>query len=236
MWMYTVVLFLTSAFCYTQAGPKREERHALVCEGGKQTIKCEHQEINIVSASYGRTNRDVCQWGLDWMVAWSWKVNCHADSTLDVVKKECETLSECELHANNAEFGDPCFLTKKYLTVTYRCIGQITPDDTKRARVCENQQMSLECPEKRNIDIVWANFGRLKGSHICGDGFFGIFSWNQNCHNAEDSLAKARATCQDKEYCTLHANIGKFEDACWGTTKYLEVRYRCCPKKGGCSS
>ena len=59
------------------------------------------------------------------MVAWSWKVNCHADSTLDVVKKECETLSECELHANNAEFGDPCFLTKKYLTVKRRLFLRI---------------------------------------------------------------------------------------------------------------
>lgn len=93
------------------------EREALVCEGGKQTIKCEHQEIDIISANYGRTNRAVCQWGLDWMVAWMWKVDCRSANALDVVRGECEGLSECELHANNAEFGDPCFGTKKYLKV-----------------------------------------------------------------------------------------------------------------------
>ena len=107
--------------------------------------------------------------------------------------------------------------------MTYRCIGDITAGDTKRLRVCENQKLSLECKEKRYIDIVWANFGRLKGGHICGDGFFGAFSWYQGCQNAE-SLNRARAACQDKEHCTLEASVAQFGDACFGTTKYLEVR------------
>ncbi|PFX31951.1 L-rhamnose-binding lectin CSL1-like [Stylophora pistillata] len=234
MWMYLVVLILTSTFCCTQAGSIGEERSALVCEGGKQKIRCTHQKIEIISAVYGRTDRSVCQWGLDWMVAWAWNVNCRAPNTFDIVKKECDTLSECDLHANNAEFGDPCFATKKYLTVKYRCTGRITPGDTRRARVCENHKISLECPEKRNIDIVWANFGRLKGGHICGDGFFGVFSWNQACHHQEKSKQIAKKTCQDTEQCTLDATVETFGDACFGTTKYLEVRYRCCPKKGGC--
>lgn len=95
-------------------------RSALVCEGGKQKIRCTHQKIQIISAVYGRTDRSVCQWGLDWTVAWLWNVNCRAANTLAIVKNECETLSECELHANNAEYGDPCFGTKKYLTVNNR--------------------------------------------------------------------------------------------------------------------
>lgn len=110
-----------------------------------------------------------------------------------------------------------------FLQVTYRCIGDITAGDTKRQRICENQQMSLECPEKRHIDIVWANYGRLKGGHICGDGFFGAFSWYQGCLN-ENSLQTAREECQDQEFCTLEASNAKFGDECWGTTKYLEVR------------
>lgn len=234
MRMYLVVLLLFSTFCYTQAWPTQEVRSALVCEGGKQKIRCTHQKIQIISAVYGRTDRSVCQWGLDWTVAWLWNVNCRAANTLAIVKNECETLSECELHANNAEYGDPCFGTKKYLTVKYRCIGRITPDDTKRARVCENHKMSLECPERRNINVVWANFGRLKGAHICGDGFFGVFSWNQACQHQVASKAIAKQYCQDKEHCLLDATVAKFGDACWGTKKYLEVRYRCCPKKGGC--
>ena len=107
--------------------------------------------------------------------------------------------------------------------VKYRCIGRIIPDDTKRARVCENHKMSLECPERRNIDIVWANFGRLKGAHICGDGFFGVFSWNQACQHQVASKAIAKQYCQDKEHCLLDATVAKFGDACWGTKKYLEV-------------
>lgn len=83
--------------------------------------------------------------------------------------------------------------------------------------------MSLECPERRNIDVVWANFGRLKGAHICGDGFFGIFSWNQACQHQVASKAIAKQYCQDKEHCLLDATVAKFGDACWGTKKYLEV-------------
>lgn len=94
------------------------ERHVTVCEGRKQTIKCEHQEIDIISANYGRHDRDVCQSGLDFMGAWAWDVNCgDAAHSLNVVTGECQGLSECDLHANNAEFGDPCLFTKKYLKV-----------------------------------------------------------------------------------------------------------------------
>lgn len=196
-------------------------------------IRCDKQEIDIVSAFFGRTDRKVCQSGLDWLGAWAWNVNCHAGNALEVTRGECQGLSSCELNANTAEYGEPCFGTKKYLKVTYRCIGQITAGDTKRERVCENQHLSIECPEKRMIDIVWANFGRLKGSHVCGDGFFGLFSWYQKCHNA-NSLATVRRECQDKEYCSLQATVSRFGDSCWGTKKYLEVRYRCCKKKGGC--
>lgn len=52
------------------------------------------------------------------MGAWAWNVNCgNPAHSLNVVTGECQGLSECELNANNAEFGDPCFATKKYLKV-----------------------------------------------------------------------------------------------------------------------
>ena len=93
------------------------ERSALVCEGGKQTIVCDKQKIEIISSSFGRTNRDICQWGLDWMVAWAWNVNCRAENSLNVTKGECEGLSRCVLYSNSEEYGNPCIGTKKYLKV-----------------------------------------------------------------------------------------------------------------------
>lgn len=47
-----------------------------------------------------------------------WRVDCRTANALDVARGECQGLSECELHANNDEFGpDPCGGTKKYLQV-----------------------------------------------------------------------------------------------------------------------
>ena len=82
-------------------------------------IRCDKQEIDIVSAFFGRTDRKVCQSGLDWLGAWAWNVNCHAGNALEVTRGECQGLSSCELNANTAEYGEPCFGTKKYLKESY---------------------------------------------------------------------------------------------------------------------
>ena len=106
--------------------------------------------------------------------------------------------------------------------MTYRCKGLLAAEDTKRARVCEGNHLSIECGERRKIDIVWANFGRLKGAHVCGDDFFGLFSWNKKCHG-ENSVDHVKRECQDKEHCNLQASVETFGNSCLGTTEYLEV-------------
>lgn len=95
------------------------EREVNLCEGGKQVIRCDNQEIDIISAFWGRTDREDCKAGLDWMVAWAWKVNCDASDALEVARGECEGLSSCEVHETVSQFGDSCFGTKKYLKVSY---------------------------------------------------------------------------------------------------------------------
>ena len=81
-----------------------------VCEHKHMTIDCGGLDINILSASYGRTQQDVCGRG--------GSTNCHADSSMSVARNECQGQTRCTLYAKNEAFGDPCGGTFKYLTVS----------------------------------------------------------------------------------------------------------------------
>ena len=81
-----------------------------VCEHKQMTIDCGGLDINILSASYGRTQQDVCGRG--------GSTNCHADSSMSVARNECQGQTRCTLYAKNEAFGDPCVGTFKYLTVS----------------------------------------------------------------------------------------------------------------------
>ena len=86
-----------------------------VCQGTELKIDClGGQKLEIKRAEFGRTQYGVCKTGpLDI----DWNVNCRAPNALNITKKECEGLQSCVLHARISEYGDPCFLVKKYLTV-----------------------------------------------------------------------------------------------------------------------
>ncbi|KAL9979165.1 hypothetical protein ACROYT_G016785 [Oculina patagonica] len=62
------------------------------------------------------------------------------------------------------------------LEVSFKCV-KTQPNVLEKVRVCEGDQQSIACPGKRKIDIEYANYGRLKGGHICG-----IFAWTKDCH------------------------------------------------------
>lgn len=100
--------------------------------------------------------------------------------------------------------------------VSYKCV-KAEPNDLQKVRVCEGNQQSINCG-KRKIDVEYANYGRLKGGHVCG-----IFSWDKDC-KAENSLSVVKEDCQDEHSCVLEANNDKFGgNPCWLTSKYLEV-------------
>lgn len=85
-------------------------------------------------------------------------------------------------------------------------------------RVCEGQRHAIECPNQRRINVVYANYARLEGAHICG-----WFILSTKC-GISTSMAVVRHDCQGKQHCDLVATNGKFGgDPCLLTHKYLEV-------------
>ena len=80
-----------------------------VCEGQSLSINCGARVIDILSASYGRTQQGLC--------GRNGNTNCHAGTSMRVARFECQQQHRCVLYAKNSEFGDPCKGTVKYLQV-----------------------------------------------------------------------------------------------------------------------
>lgn len=185
-----------------------------VCEHKQMTIDCRGLDINILRASYGRTQQNICGRGRS--------TNCHAGSSMSVARYECQGQTRCTLHAKNEAFGDPCVGTFKYLEVRYECVEKtVLCAENKLLRICEGRSRQISCPAPKKIDIISANYGRLTGRHLC---------WGRvrttNC-GAAGSIDKVRSRCQGRQSCSLQATNSQFGDPCVGTKKYLEIRYRC---------
>ena len=97
----------------------------IICELKTSTISCAQTHgttINITSANYGRTSRDVCEhpYGLDRLHN---DTDCRAPNSLAVVKGLCQQRVSCTLTADAHLFGeDPCFGIYKYLEVDFECV------------------------------------------------------------------------------------------------------------------
>lgn len=184
------------------------------CEHGHLTINCGSKEIDIVSASYGRTTRHVCRHG---PIRTTW---CHSGTSMRVVRHRCQGQHRCTLYASNSAFGDPCVGTTKYLEVSYKCVSKAGCRG-KLLQICEGSSYAFHCHGNKRIKIVSANYGRMTGGHICGGPIR-----TTNC-GAAGALRKVRRSCQGRSRCLLRATNGRFGDPCIGTKKYLEVRYFC---------
>ncbi|KAL5009973.1 hypothetical protein ScPMuIL_012278 [Solemya velum] len=98
-------------FLYTRSQVQR----IILCENKSKNINCSKGTILIASAEYGRTVNSVCGRNQN-------NIECKTkSSTLNKVREACSNKQSCRLSAENAEFGDPCRGTKKYLNVTYTC-------------------------------------------------------------------------------------------------------------------
>lgn len=105
---------------------------------------------------------------------------------------------------------------------------------------CENEDLSIKCPEGTTISIDSANYGRqLSNLDMCPYRWTaGVAndtsviipkSEDTNCRAAE-SLQILISNCQNEEKCTLRVTNEVFgEDPCPGTHKYLDVTYKCRP-------
>ena len=88
------------------------------CEGKSLTLHCSGDDrLSIRYATYGRKTRAICK---HWL-SWAMKNNCRAGNSTTKVRHLCEGRRSCTVRAKNSVFGDPCWGTKKYLQVTYRC-------------------------------------------------------------------------------------------------------------------
>ncbi|XP_035671508.1 uncharacterized protein LOC118412625 isoform X11 [Branchiostoma floridae] len=199
-----------SSTCIRPSGTRR------VCENQRLSISCPAgQQINIVSALYGRTTRAVCPSGP------IRTIDCLSSTSLTRVRTSCQGKSTCSMAASNGVFGDPCVGTHKYLEVSSTCI----PGPSGTRRVCENQRLSISCPAGQQINIVSALYGRTTRA-VCPSGPIRT----TNCRSST-SLARVRTSCQGKSTCSVSASNSVFGDPCVGTHKYLEVSSTCIPSK-----
>ena len=91
--------------------------------------------------------------------------------------------------------------------------------------ICEGNKKVIPCLNGGTIKVLEASYGRHDG-HTCPNPFINT----TNCH-AGNSLAIVRSKCDDKPSCELDSKNSVFGDPCFGTYKYLEVKFQCvCPK------
>ncbi|XP_033729975.1 L-rhamnose-binding lectin CSL3-like [Pecten maximus] len=89
-----------------------------ICESSNTTIKCpSSMQVNILFASYGRTDRSTCRRYRRMM-----DTSCSASGCVDRVKKYCQGHHTCTVKAANSVFGDPCRGTYKYLKLKFQCV------------------------------------------------------------------------------------------------------------------
>ncbi|XP_067237234.1 L-rhamnose-binding lectin CSL2-like [Chanodichthys erythropterus] len=91
---------------------------SVICEHGFGTLRCNSGSIRIIDATYGRSDRITCSYGL--LASMISNTNCRAPVT-NIVASMCHRKTSCVLFASNIHFSDPCVGTYKYLDVTYTC-------------------------------------------------------------------------------------------------------------------
>lgn len=98
---------------------------------------------------------------------------------------------------------------------------RIKPHNLSSFTICEGRAAKLTCKAGRKMKIVQARYGR-SNKRTCKGGPIRT----TKC-KATKSLAIVRKYCQRKASCVLRANNSVFGDPCFGTYKYLKVKYRC---------
>ncbi|XP_023189045.1 L-rhamnose-binding lectin CSL3-like [Xiphophorus maculatus] len=89
----------------------------VACEGSEAHLSCAHEDIFVISAKYGRSDRMTCSVGIP--AEQTKNTNCATKA--ESVFQKCEGKSTCNVLASSSVFGDPCVGTYKYLDVIYLC-------------------------------------------------------------------------------------------------------------------
>ncbi|XP_078617071.1 uncharacterized protein LOC144885169 [Branchiostoma floridae x Branchiostoma japonicum] len=86
---------------------------------------------------------------------------------------------------------------------------------------CEGQTMTLDCDLGQEIQVQYALYGR-KDHGICIRGIH----LTDNCYSST-SLSNVRSSCQGHRTCSVQASNDVFGEPCFGTSKYLQVKFTC---------
>eukprot|EP00058_Branchiostoma_floridae_P014133 XP_002599621.1 hypothetical protein BRAFLDRAFT_77720 [Branchiostoma floridae] len=90
---------------------------------------------------------------------------------------------------------------------------------------CEGQTMTLDCDLGQEIQVQYALYGR-KDHGICPRGIH----LTDNCYSST-SLSNVRSSCQGHRTCSVQASNDVFGEPCFGTSKYLQVKFTCIGRK-----
>ena len=100
-------------------------------------------------------------------------------------------------------------------------VGFFAVEDPESATICEDAKVIIRCVTGGRITLVSASYGRHDRA-TCSHPSIGTTS----CR-AATSLAIVQSKCNNKTSRELHASNAVFGDPCFGTFKYLEVKYQC---------
>ncbi|XP_078619233.1 pentraxin fusion protein-like [Branchiostoma floridae x Branchiostoma japonicum] len=87
--------------------------------------------------------------------------------------------------------------------------------------ICERNSDSISCQGDEVIQIVSANYGRTD-PNVCSNNPVSVV----DCLSPT-TFQTVQSICDNQQSCTLDVTNAVFGDPCDGTSKYLEVLYRC---------
>ncbi|XP_056598352.1 C-type mannose receptor 2-like [Triplophysa dalaica] len=100
----------------------------IICESQTFLLSCDQGTIKVLSANYGRTDRQTCSTGIeDNKIS---NVQCSLNTSLSAVATRCDGETSCSMVVDNTVFTDPCVGTHKYLNVSYECV-EAPPNSSK---------------------------------------------------------------------------------------------------------
>ncbi|XP_052105160.1 neurogenic locus notch homolog protein 1-like [Mytilus californianus] len=117
-------------------------RNLVICEGYKHSLRCPHQQIEIVSAYFGRSNTVTCSDGHNQ------SISCSAKGAKRDLEGVCQGKESCDVTADANIFGDPCAGTSKYLSIDYKCTddrNSCTASRCQHGGTCLNHGKSSTC-------------------------------------------------------------------------------------------
>uniref|UniRef100_A0A8C5A6A7 SUEL-type lectin domain-containing protein n=1 Tax=Gadus morhua TaxID=8049 RepID=A0A8C5A6A7_GADMO len=204
--------------------------HVVACELSTAELSCDSgQTILLIGAFYGRADRTTCIYGRpDGQFN---NINCFTRTANRIVAERCNGKKRCSVYAMNSVFQDPCSRTTyKYIQTTYTCLP--ARESCHSVKYCNTASMCVSvmsnqslCADHVTIALIGAFYGRADRTTCIQGVPDGQFN-NITCSTPTANQVVTER-CNGKSRCSVYAVNSVFQDACYGTTKYLELAYSC---------